>query len=400
MLVYVSRSWVLIKFLQKARWRKIKKPYLCLTLRLVITREGFVLGEIRVAIAGVGNCACTLVQGIEYYKNAKENAKVPGLMHVNFGGYHVRDVKFVAAFEVNKGKIGRDLADAIWAEPNVAVKFCDVPKTGVKVMAGPMLDSVAPHMKKPFRAYDGKTKPVNVADALRKADADLLVNYLPVGSFAASRAYAEACLEAGCAFVNCIPEFIATDPEWAKRFEKKGLPIAGDDVKSQLGATILHRVLAQLCLDRGIEIGETYQLNLGGDTDFLNMTVEDRLKTKRISKTEAVTSLIPYSVPTRIGPSDYVQFLGDKKICYIYLKGKKFGDRPVTVTVKLEVEDSPNSAGVVIDVIRAVKLALDRKISGVLTSMCSYAFKHPPVQVPDSQAKQWVEEYIQQKRQK
>jgi myo-inositol-1-phosphate synthase len=358
------------------------------------------MGDIRVAIAGVGNCACTLVQGVEYYKNAKEDANVPGLMHVNFGGYHVRDVRFVAAFEVNRQKIGKDLADAIWTEPNVAVKFCDVPRLGVRVMAGPVLDSVAPHMREPFRMYGKSTEPVNVTEALREADPDLLINYLPVGSFEASRAYAEACLEAGVAFVNCIPEFIATDSAWAKRFEDKGLPIAGDDVKSQLGATILHRVLAQLCVDRGIEIDETYQLNLGGDTDFLNMTVEDRLKTKRISKTEAVTSLIPYQVPTRIGPSDYVQFLGDKKICYIFLNGRKFGNRPVTVTVKLEVEDSPNSAGVVIDVIRAVKLALDRKIGGVLTSMCSYAFKHPPLQVPDSVAKQWVEEYIQQKRQK
>jgi myo-inositol-1-phosphate synthase len=360
-----------------------------------------VLGEVRVAIAGVGNCASALVQGVQFYGDAKEDRIVPGLMHVNFGGYHVRDVKFVAAFEVNRGKIGLDLADAIWAEPNVCEKFgADVPKLGVKVMAGPILDSVAPHMREPFRVYSESVKPANVAEVLREAEADILVNYLPVGSYSAARAYAEACLEAGCAFVNCIPEFIATDPAWAKRFEEKGLPIAGDDIKSQLGATILHRVLAQLCLDRGIEIVETYQLNLGGDTDFLNMTVEERLKTKRISKTEAVTSLIPYQVPTRIGPSDYVKFLGDKKICYIYLEGKKFGDRPVTVTLKLEVEDSPNSAGVVIDVIRAVKLALDRKIGGVLTSMCSYAFKHPPVQVPDSVAKQWVEEYIQQKRQK
>jgi len=359
------------------------------------------LGEVRVAIAGVGNCASALVQGVQFYRDAKEDATVPGLMHVVFGGYHVRDVRFVAAFEVNRKKIGLDLADAIWAEPNVCERFGeDVPKLGVKVMAGPILDSVAPHMREPFRVYGEGIEPANVAEVLREAEADVLVNYLPVGSCSAARAYAEACLEAGCAFVNCIPEFIATDPKWAKRFEDKGLPIAGDDIKSQLGATILHRVLAQLCLDRGIEIGETYQLNLGGDTDFLNMTVEERLKTKRISKTEAVTSLIPYQVPTRIGPSDYVQFLGDKKICYIYLEGKKFGDRPVTVTVKLEVEDSPNSAGVVIDVVRAVKLALDRKIGGVLTSMCSYAFKHPPVQVPDSVAKQWVEEYIQRKREK
>jgi myo-inositol-1-phosphate synthase len=234
--------------------------------------------------------------------------------------------------------------------------------------------------------------------ALREAEADVLVNYLPVGSHDASRFYAQAALDAGCAFVNCMPEFIASDLGWSKKFEDKGLPVAGDDVKSQLGATILHRNLVRLCVDRGVIIDETYQLNLGGDTDFLNMTVEERLKTKRISKTEAVTSLVPYELPTRIGPSDYVPFLENKKICYIWLKGRKFGDRPLTVTVKLEVEDSPNSAGVVIDVIRAAKLALDRKITGQLLSISSYAFKHPPIQVPDSIAKQSVEDYIQGKR--
>lgn len=358
--------------------------------------------EVRVAIAGLGNCASALIQGVEYYKNAKPSTKVPGLMHVNFGGYHVRDVKFVAAFDVNKNKIGKDLADAIWAEPNVCARFGKaVPKTGVKVSAGPILDGVAPHMKEPFHAYDErKTKPTDVAETLREAKADVLVNFIPVGSKKATRIYAEACLEAKCALANCIPEFIASNPNWAKRFEKAGLPVAGDDVKSQLGATILHRNIAKLCVDRGVEVDETYQLNLGGDTDFLNMTVEERLRTKRISKTEAVTSLLPYKVPTRIGPSDYVPFLGDKKICYIYLQGRKFGNRPVTVTVKLEVEDSPNSAGVVIDVVRAVKIALDRGIGGALTGISSYAFKHPPVQVPDSEAKQWVEEYIQGKRER
>jgi myo-inositol-1-phosphate synthase len=228
--------------------------------------------------------------------------------------------------------------------------------------------------------------------------AEILVNYLPVGSRDASRFYAKAALDAGCAFVNCIPEFIASDPAWSRRFEEKGLPVAGDDVKSQLGATILHRNLVKLCVDRGVIVDETYQLNLGGDTDFLNMTVEERLKTKRISKTEAVTSLVPYDLPTRIGPSDYVPFLENRKICYIWLKGRKFGDRPLTATVKLEVEDSPNSAGVVIDVIRAAKLALDRKIAGQLLSISSYAFKHPPIQVPDPMAKQSVEDYIQGKR--
>jgi myo-inositol-1-phosphate synthase len=359
------------------------------------------LPEIRVALVGVGNSASALVQGVEYYKDAKEDVAVPGLMHVNFGGYHIRNVKFVAAFDVNKNKIGKDLSEAIFTEPNCAVRFANVPNLGVKVLPGTVLDGVAEHMKEPFKVYDEKeVQPADVVGALREAEADVLVNYLPVGSHDASRFYAQAALDAGCAFVNCIPEFIASDLGWSKKFEDKGLPVAGDDVKSQLGATILHRNLVRLCVDRGVIIDETYQLNLGGDTDFLNMTVEERLKTKRISKTEAVTSLVPYELPTRIGPSDYVPFLENKKICYIWLKGRKFGDRPLTVTVKLEVEDSPNSAGVVIDVIRGAKLALDRKIAGQLLSISSYAFKHPPIQVPDSIAKQSVEEYIQGKRER
>jgi len=356
---------------------------------------------IRVAIAGVGNCASALIQGVEYYKHAKEDTKVPGLMHVNFGGYHIRDIQFVAAFEVNKQKIGRDLGEAIWAEPNVCAKFAEVSQLGVKVSAGPVLDGVAPHMKEPFYTYDGRVvEASDVAEVLRETEADMLVNFLPVGSHEATLHYAQACLDAKCALVNCIPEFVASDKEWAERFEAADLPVAGDDIKSQLGATILHRSLARLCVDRGIEIEETYQLNLGGNTDFLNMTVEERLTSKRISKTEAVTSLVPYKVPTRIGPSDYVPFLGDKKICYLYIRGRKFGDQPVTVRAKLEVEDSPNSAGVAIDVIRAVKLAQDRGIGGSLVSISSYAFKHPPIQVPDSLAREWVEEYIQGKRER
>ena len=357
------------------------------------------MSEIRVAIAGVGNCASALVQGVHYYRNAKEDDVIPGLMHVRFGEYHIRDIKFVAAFDVNREKIGKDLSEAIFVEPNCCAKFANpMPKLGVKVLSGPILDGVGPHMKEAFKVEDDD--PINVAEALKEANADMLVNFLPVGSYEATRFYAEAALEAGCAFVNCIPEFIASDEEWAARFEKAGLPIAGDDVKSQLGATILHRTLARLFVDRGVIIDETYQLNIGGNTDFQNMTLEQRLKTKRISKTEAVTSLVPYEIPTRIGPSDYVPFLGDKKICYIHLKGRKFGDQPVKITVKLEVEDSPNSAGVVIDVIRAVKIALDRGISGPLISISAYAFKHPPVQVPDSKAKKWVEEYIEGKRER
>jgi myo-inositol-1-phosphate synthase len=359
------------------------------------------LPEIRAAIVGVGNSASALIQGVEYYKNAKEDTAVPGLMHVNFGGYHIRDIKLVTAFDVNKNKIGKDLAEAIFTEPNSCTKFANVPNLNVKVSPGPILDGVAKHMREPFNVYDdNEGKPADIVATLKEAKAEILINYLPVGSWNATRFYAQAALDAGCALINCMPEFIASDKAWSKKFEDKGLPVAGDDVKSQLGATILHRNLVRLCVDRGVLVDETYQLNLGGDTDFLNMTVEERLKTKRISKTEAVKSLVPYDLPTRIGPSDYVSFLGNKKICYIWLKGRKFGDRPLTVTIKLEVEDSPNSAGVVIDVIRAVKLALDRKIAGSLLSVSSYAFKHPPIQVPDSLAKQWVEDYIDGKRER
>jgi myo-inositol-1-phosphate synthase len=354
--------------------------------------------NIRVAVAGVGNCASALIQGIEYYKNAKDDTEVPGLMHVNFGGYHVRDVKFVAAFEVNHRKIGKDLSEAIWEPPNVCAKFAKVPKLGVTVTQAPALDGVAPHMATAFAADDTEADFATVARVLAESDADMLVNFLPVGSHDATVNYATACLDANCAFVNCIPEFIASDPAWGTKFREKGLPLAGDDIKSQLGATILHRNLVKLCVDRGVRIEETYQLNLGGNTDFLNMTVEDRLRNKRISKTEAVTSQVPYTVPTRIGPSDYVPFLEDRKICYLFLKGRKFGDQPVTVRAKLEVEDSPNSAGVVIDVVRAVRLAQDRGIAGPLISISSYAFKHPPVQFPDALARTYVEEFISGKR--
>jgi myo-inositol-1-phosphate synthase len=354
-----------------------------------------VLPEIRVALVGVGNSASALIQGTQYYKDAKENTTVPGLMHVNFGGYHIRDIKFVAAFEVNKDKIGKDLSEAIFTAPNCCVKFADVPRLNVKVSPAPILDGVAEHMRKVFNVYDDSDyDKANVVKILKETKTQVLVNYLPVGSRNATRFYAQAAMDAGCAFVNCMPEFIGSDAEWAKKFEAAGLPVLGDDIKSQVGATILHRNLVRLCLDRGVIVDETYQLNLGGDTDFLNMTVEERLKTKRISKTEAVTSMVPYELPTRIGPSDYVPFLKNKKICYISLKARKFGDRPINISVKLEVEDSPNSAGVVIDLIRAAKIALDRKIAGTLLSMSSYAFKHPPIQVPDPVARQWTEDYI------
>ena len=357
--------------------------------------------EIRVALVGVGNSASALIQGTQYYKNAKEDTTVPGLMHVNYGGYHISDIKFVAAFEVNKDKIGKDLSEAIFTAPKVCEKFSDVPKLGVKVSPAPILDGVAEHMRKTFNVYDdSKTDRASVAKLLKETKTQVLVSYLPVGSHDAARFYAQAAMDAGCAFVNCMPEFIGSEKEWSKKFEEAGLPVLGDDIKSQVGATILHRTLVRLCLDRGVIVDETYQLNLGGDTDFQNMTVESRLKSKRISKTEAVTSLVPYSLPTRIGPSDYVPFLKNKKICYISLKGRKFGDRPINISVKLEVEDSPNSAGVVIDLIRAAKIALDRKIKGALLSMPAYAFKHPPVQVPDPVARQWTEDWIDGKRER
>lgn len=357
---------------------------------------------IKVALAGIGNCASALVQGVEYYKDAKDGEIVPGLMHVNFGGYHVRDIKFVAAFDINRLKIGKDLSEAIFAEPNCCARFVEsMPKLGVKVLPGPILDGASPHMLEAFKVYSEEDlEPVDVASVLKEVDADMLVNFLPVGSYHATRYYAEAALKAGCAFVNCIPEFIASDKVWAAKFEAAGLPVAGDDIKSQLGATILHRAIVNLFVERGVVIDETYQLNIGGNTDFLNMTLEERLKTKRISKTEAVTSLVPYDVPTKIGPSDYIPFLKDKKVCYIYVKGRNFGNQPVTLMLRLEVEDSPNSAGVVIDVIRAVKIALDRGISGPLISISAYAFKHPPVQVQDAVARQWVEEFIEGKRER
>ncbi len=262
--------------------------------------------EIRVALVGVGNSASALIQGVQYYKDAKEGTTVPGLMHVKFGPYLISDIKFVAAFEVNKDKIGKDLSQAIFTAPNCCAKFAEVPNLNVKVTGGPIFDGVADHMKKVFNVYQHEVKPEHVAEVLKKTKADILVNYLPVGSHIAARFYAQAALDARCAFVNCMPEFIASDATWSKKFEDKKLPIAGDDIKSQLGATILHRNIARLCVDRGVIIDETYQLNLGGDTDFLNMTVEERLKTKRISKTEAVTSMVPYDLPTRIGPTDFL----------------------------------------------------------------------------------------------
>ncbi len=362
------------------------------------------MGEIRIAIAGLGNCASALVQGVHYYREAKRDEEVPGLMHVDFGGYFPKDLKFVAAFEVNKHKIGKDIAEAIWVKPNSCWKFApDVPKTGAKVLPGPISDGVAPHMRESFFTYDeSEIEPVDVAEELKRVKADVLINYLPVGSAEGSRLYAQAALDAGVAFINAIPEFIVSDPtsKYAQEFERRGIPIAGDDIKSQLGATILHRVLTQLYDKRGLILENTYQLNIGGNTDFENMQVEERLKTKRVSKTEAVTSCVEYELPTKIGPSDYVPFLGDNKVCYISMRAKAFGDLPLDLSLKLSVQDSPNSAGVIIDVVRAVKLALDRGIGGELSSISSYSFKHPRYQIDDFEARKRVDEFIEGKRER
>jgi len=351
------------------------------------------MAVIKVAIVGVGNCASSLVQGIEYYKNAREDQFVPGLMHVNFGGYHVKDVKFVAAFDIDANKVGNDLSEAVFTPPNCTIKFSDVPKLGVEVMKGQQLDGLGKYLK-PVIPVDSTQKQVDVAKALEDADADLIISYLPVGSADASRFYAQQAIKAGCGYINCIPEFIVSGKEWGKKFAEAGLPCAGDDIKSQVGATILHRTLARLMIDRGVKMEESYQLNIGGNTDFLNMREEERLISKRISKTEAVSSQVPYEVPLRIGPSDYVPFLKDNKVCYIRMVGRKFGDIPLTIDVKLSVEDSPNSAGVVIDALRAVKLALDRGISGPLVGVSAYFFKHPPTQMHDDLARQAVEDFI------
>ncbi|HKZ39312.1 MAG TPA: hypothetical protein VJ044_00030 [Candidatus Hodarchaeales archaeon] len=357
------------------------------------------MGKIRVAIAGLGNCASSLVQGLHFYKDADPNKHVPGLMHVKMGPYHVSDVEVVGAFDVNEKKIGKDVGQAIWEPTNCTAKFCDdVPaKTGAMVVPGPISDGVAPHMKNSFFTYDEtKTKPVNVADQLKEWKTDVLINFIPVGSELATKIYAQGCLDSRVAFANGIPTFIVSDPEgvWPKKFADAGIPCAGDDIKSQLGATILHRALVNLALDRGIAIEKTYQLNVGGNTDFENMKFEERLTTKRISKTSAVTSLLDKEVPTRIGPSDYVSFLKDRKICYLYLVGSNFGGCPLSIELKLNVEDSPNSAGVMIDVVRALKIARDRKLVGALSSVSSYFFKHPPKQIIDSTARQLVEDFI------
>ena len=355
--------------------------------------------EIRVAIVGVGNCASSLVQGIEYYKDAKEGDFVPGVMHTNFGGYHIRDIKVVAAFDVNSNKVGKDVADAIYAEPNNTVVFAQAPKTGVLVSRGPRLDGVNKYTAE-LVPVDDKQKPVDVVQVLKDARVDAVINYLPVGSQEATEFYAQAAIDAGAGFVNCIPVFIASTPKWAKKFEDAGLPVIGDDIKAQVGATITHRTLVNLFLDRGMKIDRTYQLNTGGNTDFLNMLERERLQFKKISKTEAVTSQIEARGQTiapenvHVGPSDYVPWQKDKKICFLRIESKHFGDVPMNLELRLEVEDSPNSAGVAIDSIRCLKLAKDKGLKGAIIEPAAYFQKHPPKQIEDRTARQLVEDFI------
>ena len=358
-------------------------------------RNGHHNGKVRVAIVGVGNCASSFVQGVHYYRDASPKSFVPGLMHVNLGGYHVSDIEFVAAFDVDKKKVGLDLSDAIFAGPNNTVKFTDVPRTGVKVQRGMTHDGIGKYLSDIVIKAPGETS--DVVGILRKTKADVLVSYLPVGSEEATKWYVEQALQAGVGFVNCIPVFIAREPYWQKRFTEKNLPIIGDDIKSQVGATIIHRVLTRLFRDRGVKLERTYQLNFGGNTDFLNMLERDRLMSKKISKTRSVTSQLDYDMGAdnvHIGPSDYVPWLNDRKWAYIRLEGRTFGDVPLNVELKLEVHDSPNSAGIVIDAVRCIKLALDRGIGGALEGPSSYFMKSPPVQYSDSEARSLVEEFI------
>ncbi len=352
-------------------------------------------GKVKVAIVGVGNCASSFVQGVEYYKEASPDDFVPGLMHVDLGGYHISDIEFVAAFDVDKTKVGKDLSEAIWAGQNNTVKFADVPHTGIKVHRGMTHDGIGKYLADVIEKAPGETD--DVVGILKATGADVVVNYLPVGSEEATKWYVEQALAAGCAFVNCIPVFIAREHYWQNRFEQKGLPIIGDDIKSQVGATISHRILTRLFRERGVKLERTYQLNFGGNTDFLNMLERERLMSKKISKTRSVTSQLDYEIGNdnvHIGPSDYVPWLQDRKWAYIRLEGRSFGDVPLNIEMKLEVHDSPNSAGIVIDAVRCCKLALDRGISGSLEGPSSYFMKSPPIQYSDNDARRLTEEFI------
>jgi myo-inositol-1-phosphate synthase len=351
--------------------------------------------KIRVAIVGVGNCASSLVQGVQFYREANEEEFVPGLMHVNLGGYHPRDIEFSAAFDVSAHKVGQDLGAAIYAEPNNTVRFAEVAPLGVKVHRGMTHDGLGKYLKQIVPKSRASTD--DIVGILKQTKTDVVVSYLPVGSEMATKWYVEQVLEAGCAFINCIPVFIASETYWQRRFEQRGLPIIGDDIKSQVGATIVHRLLTDLFRKRGVRVDRTYQLNFGGNTDFMNMLERERLESKKISKTQAVTSQLGHPLPAEnvhVGPSDYVPWLTDRKWCYIRMEGTTFGNVPLNCELKLEVWDSPNSAGVVIDAIRCAKIALDRGIGGALTGPSSYFMKSPPVQFTDDEARQQVESFI------
>jgi len=357
------------------------------------------MGSVRVAIVGVGNCATSLVQGVEYYKDADPAGNVPGLMHVRFGDYHVSDIEFVAAFDVDAKKVGFDLAEATQASENNTIRICDVPPTGVIVSRGPTLDGLGKYYLETIEESDAE--PVDVVQVLKDTRADVLISYLPVGSELADKFYAQCAIDAKVAFVNALPVFIASDPEWARKFEDAGVPIVGDDIKSQLGATITHRVIAKLFEDRGITLDRTYQLNVGGNMDFKNMLERDRLESKKISKTQSVTSNLTgplggkiHDRNVHIGPSDYVAWLDDRKWAYVRLEGRAFGDVPLNMEYKLEVWDSPNSAGIIIDALRAAKIAKDRGLGGPIISASSYLMKSPPVQLPDDEGRARVEAFI------
>jgi len=352
-------------------------------------------GDIRVAIVGVGNCANSLVQGVTYYKDAAIDQEIPGLMHAVIGNYHINNVKFVAAFDVDAKKVGLDLADAIWASENNTIKFSEVAKTGVTVARGVTLDGLGKYYKETIA--ESSAAAVDVVATLKEEAVDVLICYLPVGSEEAAKFYAQCAIDAGCAFVNALPVFIASDPVWAKKFEDAGIPIVGDDIKSQVGATITHRIMAKLFQDRGVHLDRTYQLNVGGNMDFKNMLERDRLESKKISKTNSVTSQLDHDMGAKnvhIGPSDYIPWLDDRKWAYVRLEGRAFGDVPLNLEYKLEVWDSPNSAGVIIDALRCAKLGLDRKIGGALLAPSSYFMKTPPIQYTDEQAHTAVEEFI------
>ncbi|HEX75072.1 MAG TPA: inositol-3-phosphate synthase [Dehalococcoidia bacterium] len=354
------------------------------------------MGKINVAIIGVGNCASSLVQGVHYYRKAKEEGEsVPGLMHVNLGGYRISDINFVAAFDIDKNKVGKDIAEAIFAPPNNTFKFCEVPSTGVKVARGMTHDGLGKYLSQIITKAPGPT--ADIVGILKGTKTDVVINYLPVGSEEATKWYVEQVLAAGCGLVNCLPVFIAREPYWHNRFAEVGLPVIGDDIKSQVGATITHRVLTRLFRDRGVKLERTYQLNFGGNTDFYNMLERERLESKKISKTSAVTSQLDYELEPGniyVGPSDYVPWLDDRKFCYIRMEGRTFGDVPLNLELKMEVWDSPNSAGVVIDAIRCCKLALDRGLAGAIVAPCAYFMKSPPIQYSDDEARRRVEEFI------